>query len=589
MNLGEARNFFRAVRPVLKNALTSGRIFRPQCVLTEPDPDILCEFDVEIPLADGTFVTANVFRSRRAQKAGEKWPVVMCAHPYDNHLIPALGKTPLGGPPLQYRMIPQEGKPEFSSLTSWESPDPNFWVRSGYAVVNMNLPGFANSGGQPGFSTANQADAFGQAIDWIGAQEWCTGSVGLSGVSYLAISQYGVAAGQGEHGVPKCLKAISPWEGVRDLYREMFFEGGIQELGFPVFWWHTEVKPTINCSEEEFIEIEGQLPQDMGSVHPFYDDYWRSKVPPVADIELPILICASFSDQGLHTRGSFGIFREVRSRQKWVYTHRRLKWDAYYSPEVQAITKSFFDHFVKGEEGNDFLEQAPVRLEVRASRDEIYEVRGEEEWPLARTRYEKWFLAEDLSLQSRAGADAGEAVYDACSGELRFRRVFERDTELTGYMKLRLWVEARPGSASAPAPDDMALFIGVDKRDAEGQRVPFYGSVGNHADLVTRGLIAASRRALEPAASTEFEPVLAHQRDEKLAPGDIVALEIALNPSSTFFRAGEALELIIAPREIVPSPPYRKSTEHNRGLHVIHFGGEYDSHLLVPEIPGRSH
>jgi hypothetical protein len=312
-------------------------------------------------------------------------------------------------------------------------------------------------------------------------------------------------------------------------------------------------------------------------------------VPPVADIELPILICASFSDQGLHTRGSFGIFREVRSRQKWVYTHRRLKWDAYYSPEVQAITKSFFDHFVKGEEGNDFLEQAPVRLEVRASRDEIYEVRGEEEWPLARTRYEKWFLAEDLSLQSRAGADAGEAVYDACSGELRFRRVFERDTELTGYMKLRLWVEARPGSASAPAPDDMALFIGVDKRDAEGQRVPFYGSVGNHADLVTRGLIAASRRALEPAASTEFEPVLAHQRDEKLAPGDIVALEIALNPSSTFFRAGEALELIIAPREIVPSPPYRKSTEHNRGLHVIHFGGEYDSHLLVPEIPGRTH
>ncbi|MDG2333230.1 MAG: CocE/NonD family hydrolase [Myxococcota bacterium] len=588
MKLGEARDFFRAVRPVLKNALTSGQIFRPQCVLTEPDPDILCEFDVEIPLTDGTFVTANIFRSRRAQEAGEKWPVVMCAHPYDNRLVPSLGKTPLGGPPLQYRMIPQEGRPEFSSLTSWESPDPNFWVRSGYAVVNMNLPGFANSGGRPGLSTANQADAFAQAIDWIGTREWCTGSVGLSGVSYLAISQYGVAAGQGEYGVPKCLKAISPWEGVRDLYREMFFEGGIQELGFPVFWWHTEVKPTINCSEEEFIEIEGQLPQYMGAIHPFYDEYWQSKVPPVADIELPMLICASFSDQGLHTRGSFGIFREARSRQKWVYTHRRLKWDAYYSPEVQAITKLFFDHFVKGEEGNDFLEQPPVRLEVRASRDEIHEVRGESEWPLARTRYEKWFLAEDLSLESTAVVDAGEAVYDARSGELRFRRVFGRDTELTGYMKLRLWVEARSDSASAPAPDDMALFIGVDKRNAEGQRVRFYGSVGNHADLVTRGLIAASRRALDPSASTEFEPVLAHQRDEKLAPGDIVALEIALNPSSTFFRAGEALELIISPREIVPSPPYRKSTEHNRGLHVIHFGGDYDSHLLVPEIPGRA-
>ena len=59
MKLGEARDFFRAVRPVLKNALTSGQIFRPQCVLTEPDPDILCEFDVEIPLLAKLHKTKN--------------------------------------------------------------------------------------------------------------------------------------------------------------------------------------------------------------------------------------------------------------------------------------------------------------------------------------------------------------------------------------------------------------------------------------------------------------------------------------------------------------------------------------------------
>jgi hypothetical protein len=74
----------------------------------------------------------------------------MCAHPYNNHLTPALKKTPLGGPPQQYRLIPQAGgKPVFSKLTSWESPDPNFWIPAGYALVNMNLPGYANSGGPP--------------------------------------------------------------------------------------------------------------------------------------------------------------------------------------------------------------------------------------------------------------------------------------------------------------------------------------------------------------------------------------------------------------------------------------------------------
>jgi hypothetical protein len=540
---------------------------------------------VRIPLADGTYTTANVFRSRRAEEAGEKQPVVMSAHPYDNSLIPALGKTPLGGPPQQYRLIPQAGKPEFSTLTSWEAPDPNFWVRSGYAVVNMNLPGYASSGGKPSLASEEQADAFGQAIDWIGGRDWCTGRVGLSGVSYLAISQYAVAAGQTPRGVPRCLKAISPWEGVRDLYKEMFFEGGIQELGFPVFWWHTEVKPTINCSEEEFIAIEGQLPQAMGKVHPFYDAYWQSKVPKVSDIDLPMLICASFSDQGLHTRGSFGIFRQAKSKQKWLYTHRTLKWDAYYSREVQELTKTFFDCFLKNETENGFLERDCVRLEVRSARDVIHEVRGEREWPLDRTQYQKLFLRGESALFTEPLPEASEIACDARTGSFRFCHVFGEDTELTGYMKLRLWVEARASADGQPWPDDMALFVGVDKLDIHGDRVRFFGSVGNHQDLMTRGLLAVSRRTLDEEASTEWEPVLAHQHDEKLHPGEIVPVEIALNPSSTFFRGGEGIELIVSPNEIVASPPYIKSNECNRGLHVVHLGGKYDSHLLIPRVP----
>ena len=393
-----------------------------------------------------------------------------------------------------------------------------------------------------------------------------------------------MAAGQASRGVPTCLKAICPWEGIRDFYQELFFEGGIEEQGFPVFWWHTEVRPTINCTEQEFAEIEGQLPKDMAKAHPFYDDYWKSKVPRVADIDLPMLICASFSDQGLHTRGSFRVFRDARSRRKWVYTHRSLKWDAYYSREVQELTKSFFDCFVKGETDNGFLANAPVRLEVRSSRDVIHEIRGESAWPLERTRYEKLFLTSSKRLERMAEERPAELVYDARSGALRLSHVFDRDTELSGYAKLRLWVEARAGGGAGPAPDDMALFVGIDKLDREGRRVRFHGSVGNKADLVTRGLLAVSRRALDETLSTEWEPLLRNDRDEKLSPGEVVAVEIALNPSSTFFAAGEGIELIVSPNEIVPSPPYRKANACNRGLHVVHVGGDRDSHLLIPLV-----
>jgi hypothetical protein len=44
----------------------------------------------------------------------------------------------------------------------------------------------------------------------------------------------------------------------------------------------------------------------------------------------------------------------------------------------------------------------------------------------------------------------------------------------------------------------------------------------------------------------------------------------------------------VASNEIIPSLPFRKSSEGvNFGKHVIHFGGKYDSFLLVPKIPPK--
>ena len=73
-------------------------------------------------------------------------------------------------------------------MTSWEAPDPNFWVGAGYAVVNLNLPGYSNSGGPPSLLSEGQAKCFYEAIEWVAKQDWCTGAVGLSGVSFLAMT-----------------------------------------------------------------------------------------------------------------------------------------------------------------------------------------------------------------------------------------------------------------------------------------------------------------------------------------------------------------------------------------------------------------
>jgi len=77
---------FEVVSPILGKAVKSGQLFNPQCELTEPDPDVFCEYDVKIPTSEGFAVAANIYRSQKASENGEKVPVVMCAHPYDNHL-----------------------------------------------------------------------------------------------------------------------------------------------------------------------------------------------------------------------------------------------------------------------------------------------------------------------------------------------------------------------------------------------------------------------------------------------------------------------------------------------------------------------
>ncbi len=63
----------QAVGPLIGNALKSGQLFSPQAQLTEPDPDILCEYDVKIPMSEGFSVTANIFRSKKAATRTKKY------------------------------------------------------------------------------------------------------------------------------------------------------------------------------------------------------------------------------------------------------------------------------------------------------------------------------------------------------------------------------------------------------------------------------------------------------------------------------------------------------------------------------------
>ncbi len=448
----------------------------------------------------------------------------------------------------------------------------------------MNLPGNGGSTGEASAFDRIQSRAYYDVIEWIAKQDWCDGNVGLNGVSFLAITQYHVAACRDyDNQPPEALKCISPWEGITDMYRDIANAGGIPQEGFPAFWWVTEVKPAMTGKPQVFIEKQGGVPAEWTRQHPFFDDFWEEKRAPVENIEIPILTCVSFSDVGLHSNGAYRSFTDVKSDDKWMYTHRYGKWDVYYSREVQELTLQFMDYFLKGKKDNGWNDTPRVRLEVRSSRAQIHEVRGEHEWPLARTQYQKYYLSSANKLALVSEEREQMLSYHGKKGSQVFSIKFTDDTEITGHAKLNVWMELRSGNAGQ---NDFNVFTVLNKYDEKGNRVPFYGTVGNTQDVITRAYMRASLRALDEAKSTDIIPYHSFSSYQKLLPGEIVQLEIPFAPTSVFFHAGETLKLTLASYEVFQSAPFMKNNSLNKGgEHVIHMGGKYNSFLQLPIIP----
>ena len=524
--------------------------------------DTQIDRDVGIVLRDGTRLSANVFRP----KAEGLYPVVMAFTAYHKD------ETPLQYPDylrLNATAEYDSGTIRVSEWTPWEAPDPAYWVGQGYAVVIVDSRGYGLSEGTAGVLSIQDRYDFHDAITWAGTQSWSTGDVGLTGVSYLAIAQW--IAGTD---APVHLKAIMPWEGQSDNFREVLFHGGVPETAFTNFWL-TRVRSKANKTSlppHRIMRFAGARPMLMKRV--------SARAAPsgisLEDITVPALICASWSDHGMHTRGSFEGFKQIPSTQKWVYTHGQPKWDVYYSDEAKAVQTAFFDHFLKGEE-NGFDQRPSVRLEVRETRSD-YSVRYEDDWPLASTVATPLYLASDGRLDDASFASAQSETYAAREGAVGFRKTFAEDTEMTGNMKLRLWVEAEGAK-------DMDLFVAIKKYDADGNEVTFFGKAGYAKTPVALGWLRVSQRELDLDRSTPLQPFLKHERSLKLSRGEVVPIEVEILPSSTLFRAGETLEVAIQGHDHFKHHALAHEKIVNQGRHVIHFGGEYDSHLLVPIIP----
>ena len=312
-----------------------------------------------------------------------------------------------------------------------------------------------------------------------------------------------------------------------------------------------------------------------------------------------MLIGTTWIDYYAHLQGTLRAWLQASSRYKWLYTYSERKWQGLYTPmEARDMQRKFFDQFLKGLESG-ILETPPVRLSVQ---DKLldYQVRYEKEFPLKRTQYKKLYLdARGGSLNFSKPETEAKVSYDSAvspvsqvftrenkigpEGKASFRVTFKEDTEIIGYLKLKLFV-------SPEDADDMDLFVTLRKYNADGHEVCFDCDAAPGRMPAALGWLRLSKRQLDQDLSSEWMPVQKSvtpgEPQQKVKPGEIVSCEIAVWPASVLFHAGEQLAVEISGKYGVKDDLLRGYNDLvNNGRHTVHTGGRYDSYLLVPLIP----
>ena len=159
------------------------------------------DIDVMVPMRDGVNICVDVYRP----EAAGKFPVLLAFAIYNKDFQ---------GPDMAEALPPQ---PAWSPL--WTGPleagDTKFFVSRGYVHVIGSPRGVGKSQG----GGSREWDCY-DLIEWIAAQPWCDGNVGMVGISGFGAEQLAVAKKQPPH-----LKAIFPFDS-RGAYGEF---GGFRD------------------------------------------------------------------------------------------------------------------------------------------------------------------------------------------------------------------------------------------------------------------------------------------------------------------------------------------------------------------------
>ena len=564
------------------------------------------DWDAPIPMNDGVVLRADVFRPL----APGQYPVILSYGPYAKGL--AFQEAYKGNWARLTKAAPNVLQGSSNKYQNWELIDPEKWVPDGYVCLRVDSRGAGRSPGYMDVWSPRESRDIYECIEWAAAQPWSNGKVGINGISYYAMNQWTTGALKPPH-----LAALCIWEGSSDYYRELCRHGGILS-DFYGSWWPRQVVRVQHGQGERGFKSqvtgepvagpetlpEAELAQNRADSageakrRRLCDDYHAARTAQFEDIEAPLLSAGNWGGMGLHSRGNFEGFLRAGSKQKWLEVHGDTHFTHFYSEYGEALQKRFFGHFLKGED-TGWAKQPRVALNVRHP-DEKFVARAENEWPLARTRWTKYYLApQAFGLSPNLPAGQTTLSYETTGDGLTFSTPpMSKALEITGPVAAKLWVSSETSDAD--------LFLALRVYDPGGKEVTFIGS-NDPRTPVGLGWLRASQRKLDPARTLPYRPWHSHDEEWPLTPGEPVELDIEIWPTSIVVPPGYRLALTVRGKDYevdgtdaaLPNAAYPMKGV-GPFLHVdpddrpsaiftcrntLHFSSGKEPYLLLPIIP----
>lgn len=562
----------------------------------------MTERDVQLRMDDGVIITLNVVRPTLPSGAAETVPLptIVTFTPYNKNVGDSI---PLGGGINEY------------------------FVQRGYNHLLVDVRGTGRSGGgwDP-FSAREQRD-YPQVLDWVVAQPWSNGVIGLWGISATATTSV-LAASSGHPAV----QAVFPIVPHGDIYRDVVFVGGQASVAFLPAWmsvvtmlatldpnFYSQPDQYLTAVSEHMIGLnEFLVPRTLGVVlgqesSAYDNDYWAAKAPLEVsrNLRVPTFIVG----------GLFDIFqRSEPLNYEALKNHTTAKlligpWHHLQAatgeglpmqgvPVLDHIALMWFDRYLKNLDNG--AENLPNVTQWVWGHEQFAVA---QDWPHPQARAQRLYFQSGggLSPQTPPVVASPARVLQQPANGVCSQSSLQISLGLTGYAPLPCWYEDNLAQMleatfdTEPLTEDLYLNGPILADLWISTTAANTGLVARISDLqpdgtaraLTSGIQTASLRALDEGKSRYLDGMLIQPwhpftaaTAQPVGSGSVVRVPVEIFPTSALIRSGHRLRISVGASNFpFAAPPVPTLGQSAAGLLSVYSDAAHASSVVLPVVP----